>query len=253
MLQFFLLSASVWFCCSVFNVTTAVLTFSKDSFIKRHPRVVFVIQCFLAIAVPIGLVGYALSSSSYKFWPLTYTCIASSVSVFFFTAVLPGQIICVCTTIMVVLIIRRIKQSNALRNSLFLSTNQKTTIAQTALTKRFMVIAMMFPFTLVFLFTLALVYNIPSVKRQLTLDIQEYTLCLINTGNSDGQRCSSTALMDSFAFSRIIDMIMYGLFSIIILVYYFIPTPARHYWISRFKQISSRLNWKRCEDEQCAV
>jgi hypothetical protein len=59
--------------------------------------------------------------------------------------------------------------------------------------------------------------------------------------------------MDSFAFSRIIDMIMYGLFSIIILVYYFIPTPARHYWISRFKQISSRLNWKRCEDEQCAV
>jgi hypothetical protein len=110
MLQFFLLSASVWFCCSVFNVTTAVLTFSKDSFIKRHPRVVFVIQCFLAIAVPIGLVGYALSSSSYKFWPLTYTCIASSVSVFFFTAVLPGQIICVCTTIMVVLIIRRIKQ-----------------------------------------------------------------------------------------------------------------------------------------------
>ena len=110
MLHFSLLSASVWFCCSVFNITVAVLSFSADNVIKRHPRAVFVIQCFLAVSVPGGLVGYALGTSSYQFWPLTYTCIASSVSVFFFTGVLPGQIVCVCTTTMVILIIRRIRQ-----------------------------------------------------------------------------------------------------------------------------------------------
>ena len=146
-------------------------------------------------------------------------------------------------------------QSNALRNSL-ISTNQKASIAQTALTKRFMIIAMMFPFTHVFLFTLALVYNIPSVKRQLTIDIQDYTLCLMDAGNSGGRSCSSTALMDSFAFTRIVDMIIYGLFGVIILIYYFMPTPARQFWMSRLKRLSkivSSLKRKESGDVQSAA
>ena len=110
MFHFTLLSTTVWFCCSVFNVTAAVLTFSTDNVIKRHARAVFVIQCLLAVAVPGGLVGYVLGTSSYYFWPLTFTCMTASVPAFFFTGVLPAQIVCVCTTIMVILIVRRLRQ-----------------------------------------------------------------------------------------------------------------------------------------------
>ena len=110
MIHFFLLSATVLFCCSVFNITVAVLTFTADNVIKRHLRAVFIIQCLLAVSIPGGLVGYTLGTSSYQFRPLTYSCIPSSVSVFFFTGVLPGQIACVCTTTMVILIIRRLRE-----------------------------------------------------------------------------------------------------------------------------------------------
>ena len=110
MFHFTLLSSTVWFCCSVFNVTVAVLTFSTDSVIKRHARAVFGIQCLLAVAIPGSLVGYALGTTSYLFYPLTFTCIAASVPASFFTAVLPAQIVCVCTTIMVILIVRRLRQ-----------------------------------------------------------------------------------------------------------------------------------------------
>ena len=143
-------------------------------------------------------------------------------------------------------------QSNALRR--LISTNQKAIIAQTALTKRFMIIAVMIPSTTVFYITLALVYNIPSVKRKLTSDIQDYTVCLMDAGNSGGGSCSSTALMDSFAFTRILNTIIFSLFSVIFLIYYFMPSPARQFWMSRLKQLSklgSSLKRKESGDMQC--
>jgi ABC-type enterobactin transport system permease subunit len=110
MFHFFTTSTAVWFGCSVFNITVAVLTFSTDNIIKRHSRVVFAIQCFLAIVVPGCFVGYTLGNSSYETGPLMFTCIAPSMSILFFAHVLPIQVICVCITTMVILLIRRIRQ-----------------------------------------------------------------------------------------------------------------------------------------------
>ena len=115
MLHFSVLCASLFFSSSVFNVTVAVLTFATDNVVKRHARVVFVIECFAAVVVPGSLVGYTAGMSGYiddmSMGDLsTFTCYISDGNDYFFTFVAPLQIVCVSTTTMAVLIIRRVKQ-----------------------------------------------------------------------------------------------------------------------------------------------
>jgi hypothetical protein len=119
-----------------------------------------------------------------------------------------------------------------------------------------MIIAVMFPFTLVVIFTSSLVYNTPSLQEQLLHDIQDYTLCLIDAQNSVSKSCTSTAVMDSLAFTRIAGMILYGMLGVIILIYYFTPTPARQFWMSNIRQLwnlISRMKRKGSGDAQCSA
>jgi hypothetical protein len=115
LIHFSLLCAGMFFLGSVFNVTAAVLTFTTDSIFKRRAGLVFVIECVVAVAVPGSLVGYTAGTSGYtddmilgdlsSFW-----CYFDNGKTAFFTFILPIQIVFLSTTMMVLLIIRRLRQ-----------------------------------------------------------------------------------------------------------------------------------------------
>lgn len=109
--HFTLLSAIVWFCCSVFNVLVAIMTFSTNSIIKRHPKAFFLLEFILASVIPGSIVAAVYKTSSYK--PdvlLMYLCIPASYDNIFYSYTLPFQIYCICVMAMCIIIIRRIKQ-----------------------------------------------------------------------------------------------------------------------------------------------
>lgn len=126
-------------------------------------------------------------------------------------------------------------QASTLRASL-LSINRRNDIAQTALTKRFMIIAIMLPFSHLMLYTHPLVYTIPPIEQTLTEDVSRYWACLVSSPIGEGS-CSTTALVQSFAMDMIIKPLVFAVFGVILVVYSLIPVPARQLWKSHFKRI----------------
>jgi hypothetical protein len=131
LLHFSVLCMALFFLGSVFNVTVVVLTSVTDNVVRRHARIVFVIECVAAVVVPGCLVGYTAGSSGYAddmyMGDLsTYTCYIDGVKPSFFTFIVPLQIVCVSTTTMAVMIIRRIKQVRVHRRTDGRTRNRQT-------------------------------------------------------------------------------------------------------------------------------
>jgi hypothetical protein len=198
---------------------------------------VFVIECVAAVVVPGCLVGYTAGSSGYAddmyMGDLsTYTCYIDGVKPSFFTFIVPLQIVCVSTTTMAVMIIRRIKQSISLRISL-LSIKDRSSLAQIALMKRFVVIAIVIPFLSVIVFTACSFITIPSVNRQLLEDTDRYSVCLGDVGEG----CSFTPLMSGYAACQTLEPIVVAVIGVLLLIYGLAPMPARQLWASNFRQV----------------
>jgi hypothetical protein len=257
LLHFSLLCAATFFLGSVFNVTVAVLTFARDTIVRRHARAVFVIECVAAVVVPGSLVGYTAGTAGYlddmflgdfsTFW-----CYIGSKKTFFFTMVVPLQIVCLSTTTMVILIIRRLRQSILLRNSL-LTTKDSGSIAQIVLMKRFVVIAILIPLASVTAFTMSFIFDIPSLSKQLQVDTTRYAVCSPDSGvNTQNCNFKFTTLMGGYAFCQALDLIGFALLSILLLVYSLIPAPARQFWASYFKQVR-RLFCRGTDEEETVL
>jgi hypothetical protein len=242
LLHFCVLCAALFFLGSVFNVTVAVVTFTTDSIVKRHARAVLVIECVVAVVVPGSLVGYTTTGTSGytddMYWGdfSTYTCSFGDGMTHFFTFVLPLQIICASTTIMVVLMIRRMKQSVSLRISL-LSSQDRASIAQIALMKRFIVIAIVIPFSSVIAFTACSFVALPSVNDRLLEDIYHYSVCLTDP-RENNEGCSFTALMTGYALCNTFEPIVFAVVSVLLMIYSLAPTPAKQFWMSKFKRLN---------------
>lgn len=94
--HFVMLSIHTWFCCSVFNILVAILTFSTDSIIRRHPKAFFLVEFFLATVIPGCIVTAVYNTMSYA--PdafLMYLCIPSDYDVIFYSYTVPFQIYCI--------------------------------------------------------------------------------------------------------------------------------------------------------------
>ena len=110
-LHFTFLSTFILLCCSVFNVLVAVLDWSPDSFIKRHPKLVLLLEFTVATVIPGCTVLTVLRKGSYMpDWLFLTTCIPRRNDNIFYAYTLPAQIFSITGMIMCILIIRRIKQ-----------------------------------------------------------------------------------------------------------------------------------------------
>ena len=99
------------FCFSIFNVLVAILTFSTDSWFKRHPMATFVIELIFASIISGSLVGGAHAGCSYATEPfLVYWCAPQGHDNIFYTFMLPLQIVIIVGMIMMFFIIRRLRQ-----------------------------------------------------------------------------------------------------------------------------------------------
>jgi uncharacterized membrane protein YwzB len=111
MMHFLSLSLCFLFCFSIFNVLVAILTFSRDNFIKRHQMTTFALEMivtFIVSGYTVGNVYYACSYSTDPFF--AGWCLPSGHGKVFYTMTLPLQIFTICSMVMLSLIIRRITQ-----------------------------------------------------------------------------------------------------------------------------------------------
>ena len=110
-MHFTLVAISCLFCFSIFNVLVALLTFSTDSFVKRHPMATFIVELLLASIISGSLVAAVFAACSYTSEPfLLYWCTPEGHDNIFYTMMLPLQILNIAGMIMMILIIRRLRQ-----------------------------------------------------------------------------------------------------------------------------------------------
>jgi hypothetical protein len=107
-----IMSTSVWWLCSVINVFTASYSKGVDNVIVRRPKCVFLVQLLLSITVPAALVAVNLAmEGSYKarYNPeYVVTCSPPTLSLFYYTAVMPAQINVFTGCILTIMIIIRL-------------------------------------------------------------------------------------------------------------------------------------------------
>lgn len=117
--HFILHSINIWFCCSVFNVLVAILTFSTDNIMKRHPRAVFLLEFILATVISGIIVIAVYKNGSYKHDDrLMYMCVAlTDYDQVFYSYTLPFQIYCIAAVTMCTMIVQRIKQVSTRKES----------------------------------------------------------------------------------------------------------------------------------------
>jgi fructose-specific phosphotransferase system IIC component len=99
------------FCFSLFNVLVAVLTFSTDNWLKRHPTAAFIIELSITSVISGVLVGGVFAGCSYSTEPFfAYWCTPQGFDNLNYTTMVPLQITIVAGVVMMLLIFRRLRQ-----------------------------------------------------------------------------------------------------------------------------------------------
>jgi hypothetical protein len=239
LMHFIFVSILFWLCFSVFNVLVAVLKFSTDNIIKRHPWAVLCLE-FIATSILSGaLVGVVYAGCSYAPDPfLAYFCLPQGHDTIFYTMTLPAQISSYCAMVMSVFIIRRINRSTALRLSLQTS-NSKPSLAQVALSHRFLVLAVVMPLSFVVMYTMLGTYQ-TFQDEEIANDIASFIRCRY-TQDVFGITCVGASSVKGLLITLTILAIYYSVFSSLLVVYSSISAPARAVWTKHFNQIRQRF------------
>ena len=116
-----------------------------------------------------------------------------------------------------------------------ISSNERGIIAQMALSRRFLVLVVFIPFSFLVMFT-ALEAFLIHQENNVGDDAAEYAFCLLNA--SPGKTCSSSSNVRGQAAIVILLMIYMATFSILLVVYSFIPAPAIRVWTRHKEQLS---------------
>jgi hypothetical protein len=245
-IHFSLAAMFALFLCSLFNVLVAVVTFSTDSVLKRHPKATLIIELFVAITISGLLVGFAHTGCSYNAEPFfMYCCLPTGYDNIFYTITLPLQIIIISCLIMMLLIIRRLRQSSALRSSLNIG-EDSTSAAQLAVSYRFMILVIFMPFSFLLMFLILGSYQTFHDKQMIT-DIGHLIECkqqfLSKLSKSQvSESCTSTATVRGLFAVLIAQPIYFATFSVLLVVYSTIPAPARALWAKHMSQVK-KLFW----------
>ena len=109
-----------------------------------------------------------------------------------------------------------------------MSSDERGRIAQVALSRRFLVLVVFIPISFLVMFTTVetfLTYEEFKVEK----DAAEYASCIF-FGAPPGETCSSGSSIRAYVAMVIIFMVYLAAFSILLVLYSFIPTPAIRVW-----------------------
>ena len=120
------------------------------------------------------------------------------------------------------------------------SSKSVTEIGQEALKKRFLLIVIFFP--LCFCTMLATISVYDKLMKYMVRDYMDYIHCL-NTEKSSGGDCPATHQRYRSVTVAIIDLLMFNVFSVVLMAYILVPPAARSFWariLSRMLAVLSR-------------
>ena len=133
-----------------------------------------------------------------------------------------------------------LSQSTALRLSLHTSSN-KTSLAQVALSRRFLILAVIMPLSFLMMFTVLGTYQ--TFQDDKIVDgLLDYGYCRTFVEHL-GKACASSDSVRGLTVVIIIQPIYYSFFSSLIVVYSSIPAPARAVWIKNLQQVRRVLRF----------
>jgi hypothetical protein len=112
LIHFGFASALIWWLCSIFNVFVSVYAVSPVNPIIRYSKVVFIVEAFMSVMVPIALVSVVLGvhGKYTMFSDQIIVCGPPSLSLFYFSMVLPGQLTVLLGIVMIALIWLRLQK-----------------------------------------------------------------------------------------------------------------------------------------------
>jgi hypothetical protein len=229
------------FCFSLFNVLVAVLTFSTDNWLKRHPTATFIIELSVTSVVSGALVGGVFAGCSYSTDPFfAYWSTPQGFDYLNYTTMVPLQITIVAGVVMMLLIFRRLRQSSALRASLNTG-NNKTNTAQLVLSYRFMILVILLPLSFLVQFTTLATFQ-TFYDHKLDVDVSNVLLCKRNLANGFRENsCPSTQVLRGFFGVVISQFLYFTAFSVLLVLYSTVPAPARELWTKHMKKLQKIL------------
>ena len=133
-----------------------------------------------------------------------------------------------------------LSQSTALRVSLHMSSN-KTSLAQVALSRRFLILAVIMPLSFLMMYTVLGTYQ-TFQDDNIVRGVVDFVYCRL-TDERLGKACVSSDSVRGLTVVIIMQQIYNSVFSSLIVVYSSIPAPARAVWIKNLQQVRRVLRF----------
>ena len=116
--HFGIVSASLWWLCSIINVFAVSYSNNVDNVIVRHPKMVFLVEFLVSAIVPAAMVAINMGlEGRYTMFSISVviTCGPPTVSLYYYTLAMPLQIIVFagCTlTLLIIIRLRKVEVSS---------------------------------------------------------------------------------------------------------------------------------------------
>ena len=102
---------AVFWLCSLFNFFAVTYSATDNSFVFRHSKLLFVVECLLAVAVSAAVVTVVLVEGGYNTRGIyVVLCVPPTARLMYFTLSLPFTVIMTIGCTLAILIVRRIRK-----------------------------------------------------------------------------------------------------------------------------------------------
>ncbi|XP_062507392.1 uncharacterized protein LOC134183840 isoform X2 [Corticium candelabrum] len=231
-----LTSALVWWLCSIFNVFVSIYVISPVNPIRRYSKTVLVIETVTSVALPVGLAAAVLGVEGRyaTFSVQIITCGPPSVKLMYYTMALPLQLIVFVGVVMTLLIMLRLRKVQDANKHSTVTSMTVSPSSQTTIQNRFLMIVVFFPLCLGVIMSTIVVYE--KLSEDAVASFVDYVVCV---GSKTARACEKPNY--GSIITSILDLIMFNIFSLVLLAYVLVPTMARKFWIRRLRNVRNRL------------
>lgn len=118
-----------------------------------------------------------------------------------------------------------------------MSSKSTVSVNQRALQKRFLLIVILFPLCICTVLTTVSVYR--KLMKNMVLDYFDYAVCMSNTNTTSrlDAHCPATYRKYRSVTVAIIDLLMFDIFSVVLVAYILVPPTARSFWVATLSRL----------------
>jgi hypothetical protein len=200
--------------------------------IADHPKLLFTIEFLVSLIMPASMVSVVLGVGG-KYSTLdvqTVLCGPPTIELLYFTFSLPLQIVVFIGTILMGMIIIRLRKVD--RNISSYSNRSRSHVYKTV-EKRFFLIIIFFPLCFGTILASIAAYN--SLFKKMMLIYMEYIFCLDHP--KFGGECVADYKKYRSVTATIVNLCMFDIFSIMLMISILLPTSARQFWKKHLARI----------------